>query len=377
MQRTRFAKWICAVGILIGPIEASAQAQLPLLPTKTLTFEAVESDPNFALPAITTDYPHCLSDGSLVLHTVDWEAVRKAPKGTIPKYNRIVTIIQGKRIQAISSTSISDLTDFEIRDIFPADSGIYFLVVGSKEQPGQRGPGKSPAGISWQSYRDFVGRFDLDGTYKGAVELGVRCDLTRPGYCDLSHLSVFPSGDMLVTEPDPLTSSLQVLYLKSSGEIAKQIDVPAGRRPMDWGDSSSNPELRQAARVFLSSVFFTAVDQNIVVWRANSSDPVVEVSQGGGVREVPLQIPDGYRFADMSASNDRWVMHFRTEDTPPTARMSEDTDAYYEVRPQDGSLAAKLVQAGGSPRSIACESNGTYTSFKMNDAGKMVLLQAK
>ena len=57
--------------------------------------------------------------------------------------------------------------------------------------------------------------------------------------------------------------------------------------------------------------------------------------------------------------------------------MSEDADAYYEVRPQDGSLAAKLVQAGDAPRSIACESSGTYTAFKMDDAGKMVLLQAK
>jgi hypothetical protein len=48
-----------------------------------------------------------------------------------------------------------------------------------------------------------------------------------------------------------------------------------------------------------------------------------------------------------------------------------------EARPQDGSLSAKLVQAGDMPRSIACENDGIYTSFKMNKAGKTVLLQAK
>jgi hypothetical protein len=95
------------------------------------------------------------------------------------------------------------------------------------------------------------------------------------------------------------------------------------------------------------------------------------------VREVPLQIPDGYRLADMVASNDRWVVHFRTENTPPNVPMSEDTDAYFELRPQDGSLAAKIVQKGVVPLSIACESSGTYTSFKMDDAGKMMLLKGE
>jgi hypothetical protein len=167
------------------------------------------------------------------------------------------------------------------------------------------------------------------------------------------------------------------LYLKSSGEVVKQIDVPASRKVMDWGDASSNPETVRAAAMFLGSVFFTAVGNNIVAWRANSNDPVVEISQGGGVREVPIQTPDGFRLADMVASNDRWVFHFRTENTPPNVRLSEDTDAYFDVRPQDGSLAAKIVQKGDIPLSIACESSGSYTSFKMNDAGKMVLLKGE
>jgi hypothetical protein len=113
------------------------------------------------------------------------------------------------------------------------------------------------------------------------------------------------------------------------------------------------------------------------VWRANSNDSVVEVRPGGGTREVPVEIPEGWRFADMVASNDRWVVHFRTENSGPSARMSEDTDAYFDVRPQDGSLAAKVRQKGEVPLSIACESSGSYMSFKMNDAGKMVLLRGE
>jgi len=391
MRRFLSFKWMCAFGYVFGVMAIWARAQTPgavqqavaeygkqeLIPSKVMEFKAVETDPNFTLPATAVDYPHCLSDGSLVLRSIDWEAVNKTPKGQFPKYNENVMIVRGKKTQTILSTSISDLTDFNIADIFPGDSGIYFLLQGSKEQPGERGAHKSPAGISFTSYRSFVARFDLDGTYKGATELGTGCDLSQPGKCELRHLAVFPSGDMLVTESDPETSTLKVLYLKSSGEVVKQIEVPASRKPMDWGNESSNPELRQAAAMFLGSVFFTTVDQSIVAWRANSNDPVVEVRQGGGIHEVPLQIPDGYRVSNLVASNDRWVVHLRTENTPSNVRMSEDTDAYFDVRPQDGSLATKIVQKGEIPLSIACESDGKYTSFKMNDAGKIVLLEGR
>ena len=381
--------WTCAFGCILVIPALCAQAQTSgaveqiaredgkqqLIPTRVVEFKAIETDPSFSLPSSSVDYPHCLSDGSLVLRTVDWQSVNKTPKGQIPKYNDSVTLVRGKKTQTIRSTSISDLTDINfILDVFPTDSGVYFLLQATKDQPGERGPGKSPAGIPAASYNYYVARFDLEGAYNGVTELPVRCDLSQPGHCNLRHLAVFPSGDMLVTESDPGTSTLEVLYLKSSGEVVKQIDVPASRKPMDWGDASSNPEIRRAATTFLASVYFTAVGDNIVVWRANSDDPVVEVRQGGGVREVPIQNPDGWRFADMVAANDRWVVHFRTENTPPSVRMSEDTDAYYDVRPQDGSLAARLVQKGDVPLSIACESSGTYTSFKMNDAGKMVLL---
>lgn len=347
------------------------------VPSRSVTFKAVETDPGFSLPSSTENYPHCLADGSLVLASVDWEALKKTPKGKFPKYNDVVTIVQGKTTQTLLSASITDLTDFNVLDIFPADSGVYFLVQGTKEQPGERGPGKSPSGIPLKDYRNFVARFNRDGTYKGATALGIECDLSRRGSCELAHVAVFPSGEMLATESDPESSTLRVLYLKSSGEVVKQIDVPASRKPMDWGDGSSNPEMERAAKMFLGSVYFTAVGQNVVVWRANSTEPVVEISQGGGVREVPLQVPDGWRLADMVASNDRWVAHFRTESTPANVPMSKDTDAYFDVRPQDGSLAARIVQKGDVPLSIACESDGTYLSYKMDDAGKMILLKGE
>lgn len=385
MRLALYSKCTCVFSVVCSILATYVPAQeihttdgaTEFVPSKNVEFKTVDSDPNFMMPATQVEYPHCLSDGSLVLHTIDWKAVNSTPKGQFPRYNQIVTIAKGNTEQTILSTGVNDLTDYQIADVFPADSGIYFLLQGTKEQAGERGPGKSPSGIPLKDYRYYMARFDLDGSYKGATKLDRECDLSRPGRCEMRHIAVFPSGDMLATEPDPDTSTLRVLYLKSSGEMVKQIDVPASRKVLDWGDAHSSPNLEREAKMYISSVYSTPVGNNVVVWRSNSDDPVVEVTQGGGVREVPIQIPDGWRLADMVSANDRWVVHFRTENTPPTVRMSEDTDAYYEVRPQDGSLAAKIVQKGDVPLSIACESSGTYTSFKMDDAGKMVLLNGQ
>jgi len=352
-----------------------------IIPTKTVDFEPVKSDQSFELPNTRVDQMQCLSDDSLAMHTIDWKTVNATPKGQIPKYNQVVTIVRGTKMQSILSTSITDLTDFDNGfDVFATDSGIYFLLQGSKDQPqhGQRSRDQSPAGIPYSSYHEYLARFDPDGTYKGVSKLGVDCDLSRPASCHMNHLAVFPNGDLLISESDPETSILKVLYLNSSGDPVKQIDVPASRRPMDWGDTpNSNPQLTQEAHTYLASVNFTTVGDNILVWRANSDDPVVEIRQGGGVREVPLQIPRGWRFVDMVPSNDRWVVHFRAESAPPDQRMSTDIDAFYEVRPQDGSLSAKIVPAGENPLRIECEHDGSYMSFKYLDGGKALLLKGQ
>lgn len=361
---------------------ASATGGQQFVPSKTLDFEPVASDVDFPLPPVTTGYPHCESDGALVLDALDVESLNKAARDAAsrrplsPVSYTLITI-RGKKVQTVSSAAISDLNDVTVWDVFPADSGLFFLVRGSKEQPGERGRGKSQAGLPWSSYRNYIARFDPDGVYKGTTEIQIECDITHPGHCDVSHLAAFSNGDFLITESDPVNSVLRLQYLNASGAVVKSIDIPAGRKPLEWGDADSNPAIRQEARTYLASVFFSASDQNILVWRSNSDDPILEVRPGGAVREVPLQIPHGYRFVDMVAANDRWVAHFRTQETSQDARMSQETDSYYEMRPQDGSVAARLVEKGDAATTIACESNGTYTAFQMNDRGKLILLKAE
>src|ERR1700752_2028519 len=104
MQPTRSARFtaICCVVFSITAVCAQSQTlagvqQVPtedgkqqLVPSRMVEFKPVETDPALSLPAATVEHPHCLSDGSLVLRSIDWDTVKKTPKGAFPKYNETV-----------------------------------------------------------------------------------------------------------------------------------------------------------------------------------------------------------------------------------------------------------------------------------------------
>jgi hypothetical protein len=96
----------------------------------------------------------------------------------------------------------------------------------------------------------------------------------------------------------------------------------------------------------MGSILFTPYNKDILVWRANGNDPVLDVTSGGGVREVPLQAPSGFVFVDMLPSTDRWVGHFRIQSAGENSPYTSDTYSYFELRPQDASISSKLLIVG-------------------------------
>jgi len=126
----------------------------------------------------------------------------------------------------------------------------------------------------------------------------------------------------------------------------------------------------------LRSIAFTPYKEDILVWRMNSSDPILDVNSGGGVREVPLQSPSGFAFVDMIPANDRWVGHFRVTSTVENAPFTSDTYSYFELRPQDASISSKLSIAGDVPQHLACESDNSYITYTLDKDNKLIQLRS-
>jgi hypothetical protein len=341
------------------PATNAVPAQAEIIPERTLKFTPVDADSTLAISPVTS-LPRCDTEGYLFLDLLDPKDLNK----------HTVVSLRGKQSQTYLPSAISDLHDLFISDFFPSKSKVGFLVRGTKEPPGSPGPGKSPAGIAWSSYHNYIAEFDRNGSYKESIEL--------PVSYHLSHLAIFPSGEFLVAGYDQLNSTVRLLLLSSSGQISKTIDLPGSRTSAAGDAPNRSIEAARATRNLMGSIVFTPYNEDVLVWRANSSDPVLDVTSGGGVREVPLQPPSGFVFVDMIPSNDRWVGHFRTENTKENSPFTSDTYSYFELRPQDASISSKLLIVGDRdlPQRLACETAGSYITYKLDKDNKVALLRS-
>jgi hypothetical protein len=192
----------------------------------------------------------------------------------------------------------------------------------------------------------------------------------------LSHFAILPSGEFLVSGYDELNATPKLLFLNSSGEVVRSLDLPAARSFAGDDLPFRSGESMMASGRLLGSVLFTAYKQDILVWRMGSTDPVLDVGPGGSVREVPLQPPPGSIFVDMIPASDRWVAHFRSAQVPEHSQFNQTDYSYYELRPQDGSPSARLIQSGDIPLTLSCEDSGAYLAFKTDKDGKFILVSA-
>lgn len=332
----------------------AAQSQIPV---RTLDFKPIEPNPGLSISPVTEAPTQCSADGFLFLDILDIKDLQK----------HTVVAIRGTQSQTYSPASIPDLHDITVYSFFPSDSIVGFLVHGSTTMPGARGAGKSPAGIPWTEYHNYIAEFNRDGQYLKSIEL--------PFNYMLSHFAILPTGEFVVSGYDKLNSTPRLMFLDSSGKIIRPLDWAPYRKPV--GGDYGSEEAAKAARELIGHVLLTPYKQDILVWHLGSNDPILDVGPGASVREVPLQPPPGYIFDGMIPSNDRWVAHFRSKDTAPESPLNQTNYAYFDLRPEDASISAKLMQTGYVPLSIACESDGAYIAFKRDNNNKLIVVKAE
>lgn len=344
-----------AQAVSTGAVSAHSE----VIPERTLNFSAVDLGSGSSIDiSPVTSLPQCDTGGSLFLDMLDPKDLKK---------HTAVSFRVGES-QTYLPSAIPDLHDMFILGFYPSSSEVAFLVRGTKDLPGSSGPNTSPAGITWSSYHTYIAEFKRDGSYKGTIQLPISYKIAR--------FAIFPSGELLVLGYDELNSVIRLLLLNSSGDVQRTIDLPASRSPIAGTTPYHSPSGATAMSKVLASFEFTPYKEDILVWRANNNDPILDVSSGGSVHEVPLQVPPGFAFAGMIPSNDRWVGHFRSKNVPQNAPFTAGTYSYFELRPEDASIFAKLLIPGDLPQFLACEADGGYLTYKVGKDHKLVLLRS-
>lgn len=352
---SRFARALVYFGVLCSWSGLGAQtgpkaeaAQSP--PAYSVSFErgqtiqGVGSSGAIALPF------QCTADGTMFVRFVS-----AAPPGVTPPplpTFQLVSISTSGVAHSFPLDQVPDLHVLSEVDHYAYDSGVVFLIRGTRDNPGHDSSKDTPAERAAARHTYIVG-FDRDGRYQKTVEVDDRLRI--------QHLAVFDSGIFLVFGYDPKDHAPQLALLKEDGTYLKSLDVPTGAMPNVAIGAEG------AKKGVLMPVEFMRLGSSVMVVQTQGDYPILEVSQGGAVRAVPSKLPSGTHIQDLIPSD-------RNMFALVEAEGNSQRGTVYELQPQDGSVQ-RIFTAGDEhdPAAVACVHDEKFLSLDYGD-GKITPL---
>jgi hypothetical protein len=225
-------------------------------------------------------------------------------------------------------------------------------------------PGAPPKSISMGEHHEYLALFDRDGNYKETLDLPLAYNFVR--------LAPLSDGKLVALAMDQINWVPHLLLLDADGQVVRQIELPdAMLNSPDLQSGGSSFEHDHArALTSLSWWLFVPARKKVLLYQAHSRSPVLEVGDGGAVREVSLSAPTGYLLDGVISSNDRWIVRYKKEDGAGAGEASPISQAppyaVFDVDANDGSLRSKLEIGPGQLFGIACEQDGVFTAFTLN-----------
>jgi hypothetical protein len=289
-----------------------------------------------------------------------------------------VSSLNSNGAHQFSTKSIPGLFDPVFGADFASDSMLVMLVNGTKDSAKAPnavplGPGLPSKAVFTGEHLNYLAEFDSSGAFKKLLELPDKYHFWRIG--------VLADDSFLALAYDRPNSAPKLLLLDSDAQIVRTIEIPS-----DLQDSAtltkgrSGGSLEQTpAESSMSWWLFAPVRDRILLYQAHTALPILEVSSGGGVREVSLKLPKDFVIDTVIPSDDRWIVRVRranlSEKTEIDARPEARNYVLYEADPADGHLRRELNVSSGPFYSVACEHGGTFTAFAV-DGDKVNLLTA-
>ena len=269
--------------------------------------------------------------------------------------------VSSSQVHQFNPQSITDLQNIFVRSYFPLDSGLLLLVNAALNN--------SPSTKNTEKH-DYIAKFSEDGSYSGLVKLD-------PAMA-ISQIAAFPSGNFLAFGIREFDKTIQLALLTSDGSILRYLELPPKVNSWAKNQMSSIPGLTSSGAGMLPSAQMFPIQGNILLVPSQSDGLVLEISEGGAIRPVTLQLPTGNVILAFVPSADHWYV--RTSSSLQKPNVSTDTDktkmALYEVNQQDGKIIREIEPKNATYEEIGCATGQEFSAFHRDDKGKMVGLRA-
>jgi hypothetical protein len=258
-----------------------------------------------------------------------------------------------KGVVTFSTSQMTDIPEPRIGRMFMGETSLYVLVEGTENAKQEEFVSEDETGKETKrsrtvgERRDYIARFDLDGTYRGAVKLD-------RGFRTM-QLAVFGSGDFAIAGTNE-NEKAEVQILNSTGQLLAYLNLPK--------DITEKPERAEKsfeklgigdASIGVIAMFaaFYPYHGNVLLVRSGDLSPIYEIREGGEARSVRIKSPDGFAIDHFIPSDKNWMVDFRKG-------LAEETDTIYEVSPETGEILGHYRIRGeeGAKDQISCVLQG-------------------
>jgi hypothetical protein len=284
---------------------------------------------------------------------------------------RQVAAFTKKGVVTLATNDMTEIPEPNMTSIFIGDSALYALVSGvdnakkvvvtEHDENGEELKLSRTVG----ERRDFIARFDLDGSYRGSIKLDAGF---RP-----MQIAVFGSGDFAVAGVDE-ESVPRAWILNARGQFLTYLELPNDitdyRRKNVEKNFADSEGLDAATDVIAMFAAFYAYHGNILLVRSGNVSPIYEIREGGEAREVRVKAPDGLQIGRLIPSDTNWLIDFRGK------LLDKKTDAIYEVSPETGEMMRQyhIESEEGSKDEVSCMVQGSLIGLR-HSKGRLTVVR--
>ena len=328
-------------------VSASAHGQHPhspgkLSPPSAPAFEVrFSADLNLsvtfpqALPAIATQ---CDLDGAPYVKVAaadGWEILGFTSKGVVTFAKSQMTDIPQPSIENffvgpsvyVLATGIENARQEEV--VYTDEEGKPLKLLQTKGEP-----------------RDYIARFDRDGSYRGALKLD----------SDFHPLQVaaFDSGTFVAAGLDG-SKKPRVVLLNSSGQILKYLEMPKNQESVKSAEKSF-PESGGEVIAMFTQLYS---DDGIVLLVRAGTTLIYEIQESGEVRAVKAMLPGGMAIDHLVPSDRNWIIAARSRP------LDAQSESIYEVHPETGAVVAeyRILKTDNSSATLSCQSQNSFSGI--------------
>jgi hypothetical protein len=274
-----------------------------------------------------------------------------------------------KGVIAFATNQMTDIPEARATDFFVTDSALYVLVTGIenarkeeiiyKDEAGQEKKRLETKGDS----RDYIARFDRDGSYRGSLKLDFNFHPIQ--------FAAFDSGSFVVAGLDE-SRVPRVGLLNSNGQLVKYLQLPKDitDKPKSAEKSFATSGLSASVDVIAMFAQFHAYSGNMLLVRAGSETPIYEIRESGEVRTVRVKIPNGLTVDHLIPSSRNWFIGVRK------SVLADESETIYEISPESGKPLRlyRIENKDGPKEALACEDQGTFSGIR-HQQGRLTVLR--